>query len=88
VGNHVGYAVRPSKRRRGCTTQALSLLRFEAKKLKIGKLIAMCDEENLASRKVIERNGGMLVRTVARDVKRDGLRFIIDLDVKSPTAER
>ena len=88
-GNHVGYAVRPSKRRKGYATKALQLLLDEARKLKIDKLMPICDEANLASRKVIERNGGVLVETVPIDKARyGGLRFIIDLDASASTGDR
>ncbi len=76
VGHHVGYAVRPSKRRRGYATAALHLLLDEARKLHIYKLMPSCGTANVASRKVIEANGGLLLND-----KDDGreLRFLIDL---------
>ncbi len=80
VGNHVGYAVRPSKRRRGYATQALADLLDEARKLGISRLMPICGVDNVASRKVIERNGGVLLDLGPIDEGLDGgLRFLIDL---------
>ncbi len=84
VGHHVGYAVRPSRRRRGYATLALQLLLDEARKLKIYKLMPTCGVDNLASRKVIERNGGVLLAGLPDgESPHRELRFLIDLDAGS-----
>lgn len=80
VGHHVGYAVRPSKRRLGYATRALQLLLDEASKRNIHKLMPICDPDNIASRKVIERNGGVLLENTPNAGANDGLRFLIDLE--------
>lgn len=80
LGHHVGYAVRPSKRRRGYATEALQYLLDEARTLKIDKLMPTCGPANVASRKVIESNGGVLLDSLPIDQAHDReLRFIIDL---------
>ena len=89
LGNHVGYAVRPSKRRKGYATKALQCLLDEARNLKIDKLMPSCGGDNVASRRVIERNGGMLLDPVPNDNARHReLRFIIDLDARSAAPDR
>ena len=81
--------MRPSKRRKGYATQALQCLLAEARKLKIYKLMPICDAANVASRKVIERNGGVLLDGMPIDKARyGGLRFIIDLDAMQATPDR
>jgi predicted acetyltransferase len=83
LGHHVGYAVRPSKRRRGYATIALHCLLDEARKLKVYQLMPTCGETNIASRKVIEKNGGVLVSRSPTDQNGHAeLRFLIDLEAQ------
>lgn len=61
VGGHVGYAVRPAERRRGFATeilrQSLDVLRALGD---VTRALVTCDDDNLASARTIERNGGVL----------------------------
>jgi predicted acetyltransferase len=59
-GGHVGYDVRPSMRRLGYGTALLRLALIEARALGLRRILVTCDEDNLGSIKVIERNGGVL----------------------------
>ena len=73
-GGHVGYSVRPSRRREGHATRAVKLALEEARGLGIDRALITCDHDNDASRLTIERSGGVLEDR--RGVK---LRYWIDL---------
>jgi len=59
VGGHIGYWIRPSKRRQGYGKEILRLALQQAKNLGIAQVLITCDETNDASRKIIEANGGI-----------------------------
>ncbi len=61
VGGHIGYDVRRSARRQGHATAMLRAALPVARRLGIDGALITCDVDNLASRKVIEHNGGVLV---------------------------
>jgi predicted acetyltransferase len=58
---HIGYAVVPWKRRRGYATWALGAILAMAPEVGLRRVSITCDEDNDASRRVIEANGGRLV---------------------------
>jgi hypothetical protein len=60
VGGHIGYSVRPARRREGHAGRALALGVRRAADLGIGAVLVTCDVDNDASRRTIERNGGAL----------------------------
>jgi predicted acetyltransferase len=60
VGGHIGYLVRPSARRRGHATAMLRAALPVARALGIDPVLVTCDVDNVASRRVIEANGGRL----------------------------
>lgn len=64
VGGHIGYSVVPSERRKGYATQMLHLALQKTKKMGIKKALVTCDETNIASKKVIEKNGGVFYKKV------------------------
>ena len=70
VGGHIGYDIRPSARRHGHATAMLRAALAVAHRLNINPALLTCDTDNLGSRKVIERNGGVL-----EDQLGDKLRF-------------
>jgi predicted acetyltransferase len=59
-GGHIGYDVRPSSRGRGFGTAALGLALTEAQHRGLERVRLTVDSDNLASIKIIERNGGVL----------------------------
>jgi predicted acetyltransferase len=63
VGGHIGYDVRRSRRRQGHATAMLAAALPIARDLGIAKALLTCDVDNVASRLVIERNGGVLEGT-------------------------
>lgn len=60
IGGHIGYDVRPSRRREGQATAMLAAVLPLAHGLGIDPALITCDTTNVASRRVIERNGGTL----------------------------
>jgi predicted acetyltransferase len=70
VGGHIGYDVRPSARRRGHATEMLRQALAVAAGLGIERALITCDVDNVGSRTVIERNGGVL-----EDERAGKLRF-------------
>lgn len=59
-GGHIGYTVRPSDRRKGYGTLMLRLALVKARELGIIRVRLTCDSTNVASARVIEKNGGVL----------------------------
>jgi predicted acetyltransferase len=70
MGGHIGYDVRPSARRRGHATEMLRQALRVANELGIDPALITCDFDNVGSRTVIERNGGVL-----EDERNGKLRF-------------
>ncbi len=63
MGGHIGYDTRPSYRERGIANAMLKLALPIAKQLGIKEALLTCNESNLPSIKVIEKNGGVLKET-------------------------
>lgn len=82
VLGHIGYAVVPWKQRRGYATRALALLLPLARSQGLAFVEITTDEGNLASQRVITRNGGVLVGRFAKVAAHGGtaaLRYRIPL---------
>lgn len=60
VGGHIGYEIRPTKRRLGYGTRILALALERARDMGISEVLVTCDTDNVGSRKIIEANGGRL----------------------------
>lgn len=79
---HVGYSVVPWKQRRGHATAALGTMLVDARDEGLPSITVTTTVRNLASRRVIEANGGVLVEAFDQPVEHGGaasLRFRIDL---------
>jgi predicted acetyltransferase len=59
-GGHIGYGVRPSARRRGLASWALGQVLDRARARGMDRVLVTCDDDNVASARTIERNGGVL----------------------------
>ena len=98
-GGHIGYSIRPSRRRRGYGRRILTLALERAAAMGLERTLVTCDADNQASRRIIEANGGRFESAMAmtRDVLRaegrtsaeamDKLRYWIELTGRPrPTA--
>ena len=74
---HIGYNIRPSQRNRGYATHQLALLLDEARRLQLAGISLTIDSDNPASERVIEKNGGTLLRSIENPVK---VRVVVNDD--------
>ena len=79
---HIGYSVVPWKRRRGYATRALQLLLPQARSEGLAYVELTSDADNIASRRVIEANGGEFIERFQKSEGHGGaetMRFRIPL---------
>ena len=69
-GGHIGYGVRYSEWNRGYGTKMLGLALERAKEMHISPVLITCNDDNIASARVMEKNGFILRDTIT--VSRDG----------------
>ena len=73
-GGHVGYGIRPSRQGRGYGKLILALALEQCRLLRIGRVLLTCLEDNVASARIIEANGGVLENVIADPAGRGPLR--------------
>lgn len=66
LGN-CGYSVRPSERKKGYATEMLELVLWVAKEAGLSEIHISVEEDNAASVKVIQRNGGVYERSFSHE---------------------
>jgi predicted acetyltransferase len=79
-GGHIGYHIRPSRRRQGLGKLILKLGLVEAQARGLSRVLVTCDDDNEASFKVIEANGGSAYETAVSELSGKLIRrYWIDL---------
>ena len=69
IGGHIGYSVAPDERCKGYATQMLRLGLQECKRLGIDRVRVTCVKDNVASARVILKNGGVFDGEAEHDNK-------------------
>ena len=82
----IGYSVRPTERNKHYGTYMLKLLLLQCQNLGLKEVCISCWETNLASKKIIESNGGLLDKRFF-DTKNYyyGLKYWVQLEETSKT---
>jgi predicted acetyltransferase len=73
-GGHVGYGIRPSRQRQGYGRLILALALDECRRLGLERVLLTCLQDNVASARIIEANGGELENVIVDPAGRGRLR--------------
>ena len=73
-GGHVGYGIRPARQRQGYGKLILALALDECRGLGLRRVLITCLQDNVASARIIEANGGALENVIADPAGRGPLR--------------
>ncbi len=81
LGGHIGYNISPSQRKKGYGSLILKLGLEKAKEMGLTEILVTCDLDNIGSKKIIEKNGGVLedIRPQGED-KADKARYWIPIN--------
>jgi predicted acetyltransferase len=75
ISGHIGFSVVPWKRRRGYATGALRAMLAIARAEGLRRVRLTCDDDNLASRRVIEKCGGVYSGTADNRYRSDSMKL-------------
>lgn len=70
---HIGYDISPLTRRKGYANKILKFALQKEKSINLDKVLITCDEDNIASKKVIENNGGIFESVIFKEEKKKWL---------------
>ena len=73
TAGHIGYDISPLYRNKGYGSQILKLALENAMKLGIFEAMVTCNVDNIASRKIIEKNNGELLGTIFDEEENENL---------------
>ena len=74
-GGHIGYGIHPKYWKMGYGTETLKLGLEKAKEMGLkDKVLITCDDDNIGSYKIIEKNGGILENKIENE--EEGEKFI------------
>ena len=73
-GGHIGYGIRPAWRRQGYGKLILALALEKCRELGIERALITCMQDNVASARIIEANGGVLENVIDHPAGRGPLR--------------
>ena len=80
IGGHIGFNIRPSERQKGYGTAILALTLEKARQFGLRRVLVTCDDNNIASAKIIEKNGGILEDKYSNDkLEQHKRRYWIEL---------
>lgn len=80
MGGFIGYSIVPRERGKGYASEMLRFALKEIPKTIYEKVLVTCKECNIASKKVIEKNGGIFENTYYNEEnKQNYLRYWIDI---------
>ncbi len=84
-GGHIGYFIRPSLWGKGFGTRMLAMALPYARDLGIDPALITCDDNNIASARVMEKNGGVLKDVIENTVEG---KFVLTRRYWVPTTGR
>lgn len=64
TGGHIGGGIRPTRQGMGLGTRMLALALAKANVLGITEVLLTCNDDNAASARIIEKNGGIFENSV------------------------
>jgi len=79
-GGHIEYGIRPLERQKGYGSLILALTLQKARQYGLNRVLLTCDGNNVASVRIIEKNGGAYIdKTVSQRTGKSVSRYWIDL---------
>lgn len=82
-GGHIGYSIRPSRRGQGYGKLILKLALEKSRRVGLDRVLITCDADNLASKRIIENNGGQFETAMKMDAhtrRMEGREGVAELD--------
>ena len=73
--SHIYYEINENERGKGYGKEALRLALDEARKIGLSSVVVTCNKNNLASKRIIEVNGGSYTKSCVCDNSSELLRY-------------